>query len=142
MRFPQNYVIQNGQAVSAAITGSAVTVAGPTLDSGASSLVAGAVVVAAITANTMTLTGKWQVSVGGTFVDVVESNNPANVVFATGTGTIATTTKVFSAPLAVTAGSRLARFVVTNAVAAGAGGSADTVTIGYDYRAPVSAYGS
>jgi hypothetical protein len=82
--------------------------------------------------NTLTISGRWQVSNDdSTYVDIVESNNPANVVLATGTaGADAAVTKAICAPDQVY-GYRYARYVCTSGVAVGA--TADTYSIGYSY---------
>lgn len=94
-----------------------------------------ALVVVDCETDTMTMTGKWQVSNdGSTWVDVAHgTQNAAGVVFATGTaGADASVTKCFQAPDAVY-GWRKARFAITNAVAAGS--TSDTYSISYSYRA-------
>ena len=145
MRFPAAYT-QRSQAPSGSlpITGAfPIQVSGLALDSGLASIMLGVRVSLTLTTNTLAVSGKWQVldDDGSTWIDVVESNNPANVTLATGTGTIATTKKVVSAPLAVTAGNRQARFVCLTTAGTGAGGTADFATIAYEFRAPVSAFG-
>jgi hypothetical protein len=145
MRFPQAYVTKAITPTATGITGAAPqTVAGATLDSGLASIVIGARVYCKATTNTLTLTAKWQVldNDGTTWIDCVESNNPANVVMATGTGSAVTATKMISAPLSVTAGSRGARVLVTSGVGVGAGAGTDEASVSYDYRAPVNVYGS
>lgn len=143
MRFPQAYVTDNFAPAVLPITGAApVTVVGNQVDSGLASIMLGALVVLTLTTSAVAVSGKWQVNVAGTWIDVVESNNPANVTIATGTGTLAVTQKMISAPLAVSAGNRPARFVCITTAGTGAGGTADTVTIGYDFRSPVSAFGT
>lgn len=80
--------------------------------------------------STIQLAAKWQVSNDNTtFVDVVESNNPAIVVYATGTVTIVT--KTLTAPEGVY-GWKYARVVVVNTVATG--GVSDLYAVGYCYR--------
>lgn len=89
-----------------------------------------------VTANGLTLAGKWQVkNKAGTWVDVAhDANNPAAVVFHTGTGSLTTLERVFPAPAAVY-GFREARFVVTSGAAAGSGGAADVINaLDYSYR--------
>jgi hypothetical protein len=95
-----------------------------------------ALVVARVTTNLLTITGKWQVTAGGaspTWYDVGVAQNAANVAIATGTGTIATTNKVISAPEAGF-GWLFARFVLTSGAAAGGGADVDDVAISYSYR--------
>jgi hypothetical protein len=83
--------------------------------------------------NTLTLGGKWQVSAdNSTWVDVVESNNPANVVLATGTaGADTAVSKAIAAPDAVY-GWTYARFCIVPGVATAL--AADTWSIAYTYR--------
>lgn len=82
--------------------------------------------------STTTFTATWQVSDDdSTFVDCVESNNPASVALATGTGSSVTTTKSVSAPLAVY-GYKYARLKVTTAVST-ADGTDDGVTFSIRY---------
>lgn len=93
-----------------------------------------ALVVARLTTNTITVTGKWQVSAdGSTWYDAAPSNNAANVAIATGTGTLATTNKVLSAPEACYGWSKV-RFSVVSGVASGGGAGVDEVAISYNYR--------
>jgi hypothetical protein len=95
-----------------------------------------ALVVARITTNLLTITGKWQVSAGGaspTWYDVGVAQNAANVAIATGTGSIVTTNKVISAPEACY-GWLYARFVLTSGAAVGGGADVDDVAISYSYR--------
>lgn len=94
-----------------------------------------ALVVVDCETDTMTMTGKWQVSNdGSTWVDVTNGpQNAAGVVLATGTDSAdASVTRCFQAPDAVY-GWRKARFALTNGVQTGA--STDTWTISYSYRA-------
>lgn len=87
-----------------------------------------------LTTATLTVTGKWQVSMNGsTWYDVTGPNNAANVVLATGTGSIVTTNIVVSAHDACY-GHLYARFVLTSGVAAGGGAGVDEVAISYSYR--------
>lgn len=92
--------------------------------------------------NTMTMTGKWQVSNdGSTWVDVTNGpQNAASVTLATGTGGAdAQVDRAFEAPSAVY-GWRKARFAITNGVAAG--NTVDTYAIGYCYRSAPFSQGS
>lgn len=87
-----------------------------------------------VTTATLTLTGKWQVSVdGSTWVDAKNANNAANVVLATGTGALVTTDVVVSA-LDACYGHLYSRYVLTSGVAAGGGTGVDEVAISYSYR--------
>lgn len=84
--------------------------------------------------DTITITGKWQVSNdGSTWVDVAHgTQNAAGVVLATGTGGAdAAVTRCYQAPDAVY-GWKKARFAIVNLVATGA--AVDTWAIGYQYR--------
>lgn len=91
-------------------------------------------VILRITANTLTITGKWQVSANGSdWLNATGPNNAANVVLATGTGTIATTTLVVSAHDACY-GHLYSRYVLTSGVASGGGAGVDEVAISYNYR--------
>lgn len=84
------------------------------------------------TTNTLTITGKWQVSDNGTtWYDAALANNAANVILVTGTGSAVTVTRQIDAP-PVVYGSRYARFVVVTGVASA--GSGDEYTIGYSWR--------
>lgn len=84
--------------------------------------------------DTLTITGKWQVSNdGSTWIDVVNgTQNAAGVILLTGTaGADAAVTKCYPAPEAAY-GWRKARFAIVNGVATGA--AADAYTISYCYR--------
>lgn len=141
MRFPQAYAIQNSLPTNTPIVGVAGSVvAGPAIDSGVASMLLGVVVQLTLGTASLSVTGKWQVLLSGTtWMDVVESNNPANVTLLTAAGSV---NKVISAPLAVSAANRQARFVLVTAGATGAGGATDFAIIGYDYRQPTTVYGS
>lgn len=82
--------------------------------------------------DTLTITGRWQVSNDkSTYVDIVPSNNAANVIIATGTaGADAAVTKAICAPDQIF-GYKYCRYVLTNGVATGA--ATDTYSIGYSY---------
>lgn len=85
--------------------------------------------------DTMTITGKWQVSSdGATWVDVAHgTQNAAGVVLATGTnGADAAVTRCYQAPDAVY-GWRKARFAIVNGTAEGT--TNDTYAISYCFRA-------
>lgn len=91
-------------------------------------------VVMRLTTNTITVTGKWQVSANGSdWYNATGPNNAANVVLATGTGTIATTTLVVSAHDACY-GYLYSRYVLTSGVASGGGATVDEASISYNYR--------
>lgn len=95
-----------------------------------------ALVVARLTTNNITVTGKWQVTAGGaspTWYDVGVGNNAANVAIATGTASLVTTNKVISAPEACY-GWLYSRFVITSGAASGGGAGVDEVAISYSYR--------
>lgn len=145
LRYPQSYVFRTQLSTGVTgVTGAApITVAGKALDSGLASICVGARVYAKATTSTLTLTAKWQVldDDGATWLDVVESNNPANVVMVTGTGSAVTATKFLSAPLAVTAGNRQARVIILSAVGVGGGAGTDECSIAYDYRSPSTTLG-
>lgn len=82
---------------------------------------------------TITLTLKWQVSLdNATWLDVLPSpENPANVIYAT--GTVAIKTSVIPAPFGVSAWP-YARIAVTNGVATG--GATDLYAASYSYLRP------
>jgi len=87
--------------------------------------------------STITFVGKWQVSNdNSTWVDVVGSNNAANVTLATGTAAIVT--KAIDAPLG-TYGWKYSRFVLVTGVATG--GASDLYSIAYSYRQLTGAEG-
>jgi hypothetical protein len=92
-------------------------------------------VVANITANTLTLTGKWQVSSdGSTWYNCATSpQNAAAVALLTGTGSLVTTTVCVPAP-DVVYGWAKSRFVLTSAAAAGGGAGVDEASISYAFR--------
>lgn len=91
-------------------------------------------VYAKATTNTLTLTGKWQVSNdGSTWNDAYPANRPANVVIVTGTGSAIVDTIVVEAPNSVY-GKRYSRFVVTSGVGVGGGAGVDEAKISYNYR--------
>lgn len=81
--------------------------------------------------NTLTWSGKWQVSTdGSTWVDCKPSNNAAQVTISTGTAT-ATGDVSYDAPLQVY-GASYARYALVNGVATG--GATDLYAIAYSYR--------
>lgn len=119
------------------VTGNALSVPNPLAGSG-HAIEPGtlsALVVANITASSLTMTGKWQVSAdGSTWYNCANApQNPAAVTILTGTGTIATTSVVVPAPDAVYGWSK-ARFALTTAGASGGGAGIDEVAISYNYR--------
>lgn len=83
--------------------------------------------------DTITITGKWQVSDDNvTFVDMPTQNNAANVVLATGTaGADAAVTLAIPAPLAIS-GRKWVRAAVINGVATG--NTVDTFSMTLNYR--------
>lgn len=84
--------------------------------------------------DTITITGRWQVSNNAsTWIDVAHGpQNPAGVAIATGTaGADAAVTVAIPAPAGVY-GYRYARMGLVVGVTTGA--SADTYTVGYSYR--------
>jgi hypothetical protein len=83
--------------------------------------------------DTLTITGKWQVSNDtSTWVDAVPQNNAAQVVLATGTaGSDSPASFAVEAPPSVY-GWRYSRYVVTNGAATG--GATDTYALGYCYE--------
>ena len=87
-----------------------------------------------ITTNTITFTGKWQVSDNGSaFKDAFNSNNAANVIIATGTGVLATFSRSVSGHDGLY-GYRYVKYVVTTGVGVGGGAGVDDVTISYNFR--------
>lgn len=122
-----------------AITGaSGTTVAGPTMIMG--DVQPGTLMVllyAQATTNTLTLTGKWQVSntgtSGGTWYDAPLANNAANVTIVTGTGSAVNSTRFVEAPDSVY-GWKFARYsLVTGGTTAGAG---DEYSMSYQHLRP------
>lgn len=91
-----------------------------------------ALIALALTTNTITGAGRWQVSQDGTtWYNLAPSNNAANVVIATGTGSAATTTIAVEAPQGCYSWTYV-RFQAYTGVAS-ADGTADAATIGYRY---------
>lgn len=144
----QGYILQNQSPSPAsgytAISGAAPqTVTGNTLSipnpiSGAGkSVVPGslsAYCVMNVTANTMTLTGKWEVSANGsTWIEAKTANGAANVALVTGTGGLVTTKVAVSAPDAVYGWSKV-RFKLVSGAAAGGGAGVDEASISYNFR--------
>lgn len=92
-----------------------------------------ALVYAQATTNTLTITGKWQVSQNGsTWRDCFTSNNAAQVIIVTGTGSAVASTRAVEAP-ACAYGFPFIRYVVVTGAATAAAG--DEFNIGYNYRA-------
>jgi hypothetical protein len=119
------------------VTGNAISIPNPLAGSG-NAIATGslsALVVANITANTMTVSGKWQVSAdGSTWYNCANApQNAAAVAIATGTGSLVTTSLVVPAPDSVYGWSK-ARFVLTTGAAAGGGAGIDEAAISYNYR--------
>jgi hypothetical protein len=119
------------------VTGNALAMMSPD-GNGSLAVVPGtlsAKVVANITANTLTLTGKWQVSSdGSTWYNCATSpQNAAAVALLTGTGSLVTTTVCVPAP-DVVYGWAKSRFVLTSAAAAGGGAGVDEASISYAFR--------
>jgi hypothetical protein len=148
MRFPDVYRVRNANPTGIqGISGAApVTIAGIALDAGyvGGTAPPGARVYAKVTTSGLALVAKWQVldDNGTTWIDVVESNNPANVAFLTGTGSAASVVKILTAPMAAAAGSRSARVVVVSSGASGAGVGTDECSISYEFRQPASYTGT
>lgn len=138
LRYPPQYTRRSLYATGVmGLTGAAPQIgAGTTLDTGIVRDALGAIVYTKATTNTLAMTVKWQVLAddGATWLDVVESNNPAYVVSVTGTGSAVTLTKLYSAPYSVIAGNRSARCVVVTATGAGGGLGVDEFSIAYDVR--------
>lgn len=91
-------------------------------------------VYAKATTNTLTLTAKWQVSDdASTWVDAKPSNNAANVIVVTGTGSAVTDTICLAAPDGVY-GKRYARVRVVSGTGVGAGAGTDEASVSYNWR--------
>ena len=89
--------------------------------------------VAQATTNTLTITGKWQVSNdGSTWVDCFPSNNAAQVTVVTGTGSAVSSTRCVAAPECVYGKPFIRYVVVTGVTTAGTG---DQFIISYNWRA-------
>ena len=89
------------------------------------------------TTNTLTLTGKWQVSLKGTtadtWYDAMTVDDAANVLLVTGTGSAVNTTRFVEAPDSVY-GYRFARYVlVTGGTTASTG---DEYSMSYQCMRP------
>lgn len=85
--------------------------------------------------STITMALVWQVSNdASTWLQIVESNNPATVVLATGTGGAdASVTRAVIAPVGVS-GYRYCRAAIQNGVTSGT--TSDTYSIAYNYAKP------
>lgn len=152
LKFPQGYVSKNLYSSTGGISGAvssaatAASFAGATVNSQILGECAGARVSATAFTNGLALNVKWQVldNDNATWIDVVDSYNPANVALVTGAGTSGgtTATKIFTAPEALRAGNRSARCLVYGSGSGPALGSGfDQATVSYDFRAPINAYG-
>jgi hypothetical protein len=84
------------------------------------------------TTNTLTVTGKWQVSAdgGSNWYDVYVENNAALVAQVTGTGSAVTATRVIDAPEAVYGWPNV-RFVAVSGVGSGGGAGTDEASVTY-----------
>lgn len=92
-----------------------------------------ALVYAKATTNTLTVTGKWQISQDGVnWIDVVPFNNAANVALVTGTGAAVSKTVAFTSPSAVY-GAKYSRFVLVSGVGSGGGLGVDEGSITYGW---------
>jgi hypothetical protein len=92
-------------------------------------------VYAKATTNTLTITGKWQVSDDGTtFRDAYIANRPANVTIVAGTGAAVSDNICVAAPDCVYS-KRYARFVLTTGVGVGGGAGTDEGNISYNWMA-------
>lgn len=119
------------------VTGNAIAMMSPD-GNGSLAVVPGSLsakVVANINENTLTLTGKWQVSSdGSTWYNCANApQNPAAVALVTGTGSPVVTTICVPAP-DVVYGWAKSRFVLTSGVAAGGGAGVDEASISYNFR--------
>lgn len=144
--FPQVYIskkflAQTGIAVSGPVATAQAN--GPALNSRLVGETVGVRVSATAFTNGLALNLKWQVldDDNATWIDCLESNNPAIVALVTGAGTSGGTTKVamVTAPFAIMAGGRSCRAVV---YASGSGPALgvgfDTASIEYDFRSPIN----
>lgn len=151
LKFPQNYSSKNLYSstggISGAVTGSSpASFAAAAISSQLLGECMGARVSATAFTNGLALNVKWQVldNDNATWIDVVDSYNPANVALVTGAGTSGgtTATKIFTAPEALRAGNRSARCLVYGSGSAPALGSGfDQATVSYDFRGPINGYG-
>jgi hypothetical protein len=149
MRFPQAYV-QRAYLPSGALALSGTVpsqIVGAAVDSGIVGTALAARVSATAFTNGLSLNFKWQVldDNGSTWIDCIETWNPAYVALATGAGTSGVAAKVFlvSAPPAISAGSRMMRGVVYTSGSGPASASGyDFASVEYDVRQPVGVYGT
>lgn len=98
-----------------------------------------AFVYAKATTNTLTITGKWQVTntpnTSASWIDAREPNSPTDVTIVTGTGSAVTDTRYVTAPDSVY-GYKFARYVLTTGVGVGGGAGVDEGRIEYQYMRP------
>lgn len=145
MRFPQSYVLQNQLPTGTiAASGAAGTVIahGNALDSGLCACDSlAALVTLTPGTSTLTMSVQWQVNNAGTWINCPPSNGAAAVVLATASSNSPVTAYI-PAPGGMVAGSRQVRLAVLGGVTTAVGGTTDTVAVAYEYRAPVSAFGS
>jgi hypothetical protein len=150
IRFPPSYVSKQYSGSSGGISGavsgtSPAMFAGSTINTQYVGEALGAYVSATAFTNGCALNVKWQVITddNATWVDCVDSYNPANVALVTGAGTSGGTqsAKYFTAPEIVRGGSRSARCVVYGSGSGPANGGTELAAIKYDFRAPIVAYG-
>lgn len=91
-------------------------------------------ILAKATTNTLTITGKWQVSDdNSTWRDAYLPNRPANVVIVTGTGSAVTDNISVAAPDGCYS-HRYTRFIALSGVASGGGAGTDEATISYSFQ--------
>lgn len=133
-----NNSIKNGQraVASTAIAGASGTTIGlPSVSMVRENVETGTLACTAtigVTTNTLTVSGRWQVSLDdSTYVDCAGSNNAAAVTIVTGSGVLQTVTKSYEAPAGVY-GYPYARFAILTGVTAG--GAGDTYLGSYSYR--------
>lgn len=133
MRSPSSYVLVTGTATVFPAGTAPRLVNGATVQTRIVGVGTLSVLIAlALTTNTLTGAGRWQVSANGTdWTTFGPSNNAANVVIATGTGTGATTTVALEAPMGVYAWP-FVRFQAYTGVAS-ADGTADAATVSYRF---------
>ena len=130
---PNFYKVINGASTAIPAGAAPKTLAGTTVITNQVQVGSlSALVVANARTNTLTLTGKWQVSDdNSTFQDFTPINNATNVALVTGTGSDVTATRAFEAPHGIF-GWKYARFVLTSGVGV-ADGTNDAGTISYRY---------
>lgn len=152
IQFPTQYISKKfspvtAVAISGAVTGAGGQVNGATISSRLIGETVGARVSATAFTNGLTLTLKWQVldDDNATWIDCLESNNPAQVALTTGVAASGGTTKtaMVTAPFSLMAGGRSCRAVVYAGGSGPAQGTGfDYASIEYDFRAPLNAYGT